>query len=89
MTGAQAPDERIALAFRLATGRHPSEKEVGVLRQVLNKQMDVYRQNQKAAMQLLAVGESPRNEELPVADLAAYTIVASVILNLDETITKG
>jgi hypothetical protein len=89
MTKAQTADDRIALAFRLATGRHPSEKEAEVLRQVLNKQMDVYRQNQKAALQLLAVGESPRNEELPVADLAAFAIVASVILNLDETITKG
>jgi mono/diheme cytochrome c family protein len=89
MTEAKGVDQRIMQAFRLATGRQPGEKELGVLRTVFNKQMEVYRQNQKAALQLLAVGESPRNEQLPLADLAAYTIVASVILNLDETITKG
>ena len=37
----------------------------------------------------LAVGESPRDEELDPAELAAWTMVASVILNLDETVTKG
>ena len=89
MTEAQAVDERIALAFRLATGRRPSDKELGVLRSVFNRQLDVYRQNQKAALELLSVGESPRDERLAVAELAAYSIVASVILNLDETITKG
>ena len=36
----------------------------------------------------MAVGESGRNDRLDLADLAAYTALASVILNLDETITK-
>jgi hypothetical protein len=89
MTEAKAPEERFALAFRLATGRPPSEKEMSVLGNIFNKQVNAYRQNPKAALALLSVGDSPRNQELPVAELAAYTIVASVILNLDETITKG
>jgi hypothetical protein len=89
MTEAGATDERIIFAFRFATGRRPSERELDVLRTVFDKEVAIYRQNQKAALQLLAVGESPRNEQLPIADLAAFTIVASVILNLDETITKG
>ena len=42
-----------------------------------------------AALALLAVGESGRDERLPAMELAAWTIVASVILNLDETVTKG
>ena len=36
----------------------------------------------------LSQGESPRDEELDVSELAAYATVASLILNLDETITK-
>jgi hypothetical protein len=59
------------------------------LRNIFYKQLESYRQNPKAGLALLSVGESPRNEQLPIADLAAYCIVASVILNLDETITKG
>ena len=44
---------------------------------------------QEAAKKLLAVGESPRDATLNEAELAAWTTVASTILNLDETITKG
>jgi hypothetical protein len=89
MTEAKSVDERIVFAFRLATGRPPGEKELAILRNIFHKQLESYRQNPKAALALLSVGESPRNEQMPIADLAAYSIVASVILNLDETITKG
>jgi len=41
-----------------------------------------------AALELISVGESPRNETLDVAELASYTMVANLILNLDGTITK-
>jgi hypothetical protein len=37
---------------------------------------------------LLSVGDSKRNESLESAVLAAWTTVASMILTLDETITK-
>ena len=73
----------------LATARTPTAKELAVLRQVLDKQLAKYQGDEKAALQLLAVGESPRDERLAPAELAAWTIVASVILNLDETVTKG
>src|SRR5205823_971961 len=89
MKQADSTDERITLAFRLATARRPGPKEVEVLRRVFNRQLNVYRQDVKGALRLLAVGEAPRDERLPPAELAAWTVVASVILNLDETITKG
>ena len=82
-------EQRIIFAFRLATARNPSSREVAVLKHIFDKQLATYRQDTKAALQLLAVGESPRNEQLQTAELAAWTIVASVILNLDETVTKG
>jgi hypothetical protein len=49
----------------------------------------VYCKDGRAALKLLSVGESQRDEKLDVAELAAWTTVASVILNLDETVTKG
>jgi hypothetical protein len=47
-----------------------------------------YRADSKGAEEFLANGDSPRDKSLDTAELAAYTTVASVILNLDETITK-
>jgi mono/diheme cytochrome c family protein len=83
-----APD-RLAFAFRLATARAPSAKELDVLQRALQLQRDRFARDEKAALKLLAVGESPRDESLPPAELAAYTVVASVILNLDEVVTKN
>jgi hypothetical protein len=89
MTEAKTTGERIVFAFRLATARRPSARELDVLKRVYDKQLLIYHQDAKAALRLLSTGESPRNERLDPAELAAWSIVASVILNLDETVTKG
>ena len=86
--GGKDAKSRIAYAFRLATARAPSGKELKVLRTLLDGRYKVFRQDRQAALKLLSVGESPRNNKLDVAELAAYTTVTSVIFNLDETITK-
>jgi mono/diheme cytochrome c family protein len=87
--GGASPDDRIAFAFRLATARKPTPEESGVLRKIFDKQLALYQANARAATDLLAVGESPKDEKLPVPELAAWTTVASTILNLDETVSKG
>ena len=89
MKQAPAVDERIAYAFRLATARLPSDREAAVLRGVFEKQLARYRADEGAALKLLGVGESDRDDRLSAPELAAYSIVASVILNLDETVTKN
>jgi hypothetical protein len=86
--GGRDEKSRLAHAFRLATARKPSGKEMGVLRALLKGRRNWFRKNQAAAMTFLSVGESPRDARLDAAELAAWTTVASVILNLDETITK-
>ena len=45
-------------------------------------------EDRAAGKLLLAIGERPRDASLDVSEHAAMTIVASLILNLDETITK-
>ena len=47
-----------------------------------------YRSNRGAALQLVSAGQSARDQTLDIAELAAYQMVASLILNLDATITK-
>ena len=87
--GGPTLQDRIAFAFRLATARSPSSREKEVLVKVFERELHKYQNDPSAAQKLLSVGESPRNEELDTARLAAWTVVSSTILNLDETVTKG
>jgi mono/diheme cytochrome c family protein len=83
------PRDRIAGAYRLALARPPRGAEADVLLDVYQRQLAAFRADPAAAEKLLGVGESKRNEQLDPAELAAWTSVATVILNLDEMITKG
>jgi hypothetical protein len=49
---------------------------------------DNYQTDAEAARKLVSHGEHPRNEKLDASELATYTAVASLILNLDEVLTK-
>ncbi len=86
--GDRSGAERVLLAFRQATARLPTETELRVLLNVYEGAKEQYGQAPEAAKELLGVGESPRNESLDVIEHAAWTIVASSILNLDETLTR-
>ncbi len=87
--GGTTPAERIRFAFRLATARLPSERELALLAELFVKQQSRYRADRDAAAKLLSNGEAKRNAALDIAELAAWTNVATTILNLDETVTKG
>jgi hypothetical protein len=80
--------DRVTFAFRQATARNPNRRELRVLSDLARRKTAAYERDPAAAAKLLEVGESPRPESLDPAELAAWTTVASVILNLDETITK-
>jgi hypothetical protein len=86
--GGKAVDQRVRYAFRLATARQPSPGEVAVLTEIHDAALQQYQGDADAATALLAVGESDRDDSLQVAEHAAWTIVASAILNLDETLTR-
>ena len=86
--GGKSPAERLTYAFRRATARLPDEDELQLLLRGLERYQQAFRADQEAARRLVRHGDSPLNEKLGIADLAAYTAVASVILNLDETISK-
>jgi hypothetical protein len=85
------PDDasRIAMVFRLATGRFPREEETRVLLRTLCKFRDQFNCDPDDARAFLQVGASPVDASLAPADLAACSVVADMILNLDETITKN
>jgi hypothetical protein len=86
--GGATPEERIAFAFRLATARLPKVAELEVLRDGLDRHLEHYRHNATAARELVKIGATAHDSRLDACELAAYSAVASLILNLDETITK-
>jgi hypothetical protein len=88
LEGGDTPRARISWAFRLATSRQPKDREVDILQQNLDKQMALFARNRQQALKLLSVGEMRNERKLNVTELAAYAATASLILNLDEVITK-
>jgi len=86
--GGTSSEQRLTFAFRLATARTPRPTELQVLQGALQHHQARYSQDAAAAQQLIQSGEYPRDPKLAAAELAAWTAVAGVILNLDETITK-
>jgi hypothetical protein len=86
--GGQTEADRLRWAFRLVLTRAPGADELGVLRGHLADQRARYRRDPAAAEKLLKVGESPVRAGIPAHEAAAYTSLALLLLNLDETITK-
>jgi len=80
--------KRLTLGFRKVTGRVPEARELKVLSELAGKQMARYARDAKGAAALVAIGAAPVDKKLPVAELAAWTNVATVLLNMDEAITK-
>ena len=86
--GGAERDSRLRHGFRLVTGRLPSAEEAGILRKSLEYHIDYFSRTPGAASTYLRHGESPADGALDPRELAAYAAVASLMLNLDETVTK-
>ncbi len=84
----KTPEERLTLAFRMATGRLPSSQERIILLQGFQRVLNQYRTDKAAALELVSGGEYRRDPGLDVIELAAYTGMANMILNLDEVVSK-
>jgi hypothetical protein len=87
--GGGSADARLTFAFRLASGRRPAPAELAALRASLEKYRARFRDSAAAAEQFVSHGESGRDMSLDVVELAAHTAVASVLLNMDEAISKN
>jgi hypothetical protein len=83
------PTKRLDFGFRVVTARPPTSFEKSVLSDTLKKYLVQYQNDLEAAKKLVSVGESPVKEKLNQAELAAYTMMGSLLLNLDETLNKN
>jgi hypothetical protein len=89
LEGGDQPADRMEFAFRTALGRPPTPAEHERLAALLDQQLRSFAGDPASAETLVAVGSAPRPPALDVRQLAAWTLVANVLLNLDEVLTKG
>jgi hypothetical protein len=87
--GGTTVEERVTFAFRSVMARKPNAAEMQSLTTLLTEYLSEFRKSPDAATKLLSAGESLRNEQLDANDLAAWTMVTHLLLNLSESVTKG
>ncbi len=79
---------RLRSLFRRCTGREPDKTELARLTNSLNDFRKRYEVAPADAESLLKVGVAMRPTEIPVHELAAWTVIANAVLNLHETVTQ-
>lgn len=82
------PEDRARFLFRWATSRVPTDRELAVILGVYYAELAEFQKDPEGAVKLLTYGETARNEKLDPIELAAWTMTANLVLNLDETVTK-
>jgi hypothetical protein len=87
--GGATPTDRFHWAYRRALSRAASPEELSVLLALYEKHATEFKADKQAAQKLIATGEAPASKDMDVVELAAWTSVARVILNLHETITRN
>jgi hypothetical protein len=87
--GGTTPEQRIAWVYRTLLARPPAAREVAVVRGALDRHLARYQADPEAAKRAVANGESKPPAGSDPAELAAYTLAANLLLNLDETVTRN
>jgi hypothetical protein len=86
--GGATAESRVDFACKMTLARPPSTEERAALVQLQASRMAKYAANPELATKLLQVGDSPKNDQIPPHELASWTLVANVLMNLDEFICK-
>ena len=87
--GGAKDEERIRWAWRTVTSRLPGPEEAKIVTDVLKGHRVRYAEDLEAAKQLIAYGESLPDKEIIPRELAPWTLVANLLLNLDEVVNKN
>lgn len=87
--GGATTEERLAFMFRRTTVRRPDATEMAELLAAYKDHLAVYVRDAAKAKKLISVGELKPDAKLNASELAAWTMIANLILNLDEVINKG
>jgi hypothetical protein len=88
MAHSSDPAARIDFISQRLAGRTFEDAERTIVRETLEDLLENFRKQPEDAAKLIATGEKPAPADVDVPELAAWTMIASQILNLDETITR-
>jgi hypothetical protein len=80
---------RITLLHRTVLAREPAEDELPILQQALKTQQKHFENYPEKAALVIRNGEAPIAEQLPAVELAAWTMLCNLVLNLDETVCRN
>lgn len=86
--GGRTSDQRVDWAVRRMLARPPTAAEQRVFVTGLERRISKYRADADAVAKLNAIGDAARDPKIDPAELAAYTMTASVLLNMDEAVTR-
>ena len=89
LEGGRTADERLNFGYRTVLSRPPTAKELTIVKKALDQHLERYSADAEAAKQVVTFGDSRPPESLATAELAAYTLAANLLLNLDETVTRN
>ena len=81
-------ENQLDYAFRLLTSRHLQKEELALMQELFGEEYEKYQKDEDGALELLAVGDFPRDVDLPVSKVAAMSVVMNMMMNFDETSTK-
>jgi hypothetical protein len=87
--GGPDDEKRLHWLFRTVLSRKPDAKEFSMLTAALTKQRDLYQKDARAAAKAIRTGESIPKKIAPASETAAWTLIANLVLNLDETVTRN
>lgn len=82
-------EDKLTFGFRLVTARKPTNLELATIVDAFRSERQKFAASPDAALKILQVGESDFDSTLDQSQLAAFASIASLYLNLNESITKG
>jgi len=88
LEGGKTPTEKLITGFRIVTGRRPDASELSILLQGFQKDYKEFSSKPDNAKKFTSLGESPLASTMDIFELAAYTLTANILLNLDEVVNR-
>jgi hypothetical protein len=87
--GGVAVRDRVRFLYRTVLSRLPQEQELRIVERAFEQQLAYYAAAPDLAKKVVLNGESAPNPSLPTTELAAWTMICNLVLNLDETVCRN
>jgi hypothetical protein len=87
--GGRSPEERLTFLYRVVLARRPDPDETGLLMKALARQQELFAADPESARKAIHTGESTPKKVASDVETATWTMLASLVMNLDETVTRN